>query len=27
VFTSLYVGYRPGLGIQKFLETNWELIG
>jgi hypothetical protein len=26
-FTSLYVGYRPGLGIQKFLETNWELIG
>jgi hypothetical protein len=27
VFTSLYVGYRPGLGIQKFLEANWELIG
>jgi hypothetical protein len=26
-FTSLCVGYRPGLGIQKFLETNWHLIG
>jgi hypothetical protein len=26
-FSSLYAGYRPGLGIQKFLETNWNLIG
>jgi len=26
-FSLLYSGYRPGVGIQKFLETNWDLIG
>jgi hypothetical protein len=26
VFASLYAGYKPGVGIQKFLTTNWDLV-